>query len=602
MVLAGVSGARAQNAATTVAVDAQSHRRAISPNIYGVSYGETTDLATLNATLNRWGGNATTRYNWQIDAHSSASDWYFETYADGPGTPGGNADKFVTTTRAARNGAEPMFTVPLINYLADLGPGRSTLEGFSVKKYGAQVATDPYNSDAGNGVSLATGKNITGNDPLDSGTPNSPVIQQAWLKHFVSTYGPASGSGGIKYYILDNEPSLWHATHRDVHPQPLGYDELYDRIVSYASVIRATDPSAKIVGFEEWSWWAMYFSGADQSGGNAAASSDYNTHGQTYYYPWLLQKLYAYKQQTGVQLLDVLSVHAYNGTPAGNDDSLSAQLVRNRETRILWDPNFQDPSWYGDISINGNNRILNWIPTLRAMADKYHPGLQIGITEYNWGDEANLNGATTQADVLGIYGREGVDLAARWTVAKNDAKYYVTHLASQIYRNYDGNQATFGETSVAATVANPDNLSAFAATRSADGALTVMVINKQQGSTPVTVNLANFTPGTAAQAWQINSATQTSITHLPDVSLTSGAIATTVPSQSITLFIVPAGTATPTPTPSPTPTPTPTPVTNPSPTVTTGGGGGGAPSPGFVLLLAGLGFTRWLSRRKTPQG
>ena len=121
-------------------------------------------MTNLNAPLNRWGGDATSRYNWQIDAHSAGADWYFETYSDGSGTPAGSADAYVATTRA-NPGAEPLFTIPMIDYLANLGPNRSTLEGFSVKKYGAQTATDPYNSDAGNGVSSATGKNITGNNP-----------------------------------------------------------------------------------------------------------------------------------------------------------------------------------------------------------------------------------------------------------------------------------------------------------------------------------------------------------------------------------------------------------------------------------------------------
>ena len=236
-------------------------------------------------------------------------------------------------------------------------------------------------------------------------------------------------------------------------------------------------------------------------------------------------------------------MHCYNGAPDSSDDSISGQQYRNQETRILWDPNYQDPSWYGDIGING--RVINWIPTMRAMVNQYFPGLQIGCTEYNWGDEPNLNGATTQADVLGIYGREGFDLATRWTVATNTsttpATYYPTYLASQIYRNYDGNSSTFGDTSVQASVANPDNLSSFAAVRSSDGALTVMVINKQQGSTPVMVSLANFSTSGAAQAWQINSASQTSIARLADVSVTANSISTTVPSQSITLFIIPAG-------------------------------------------------------------
>jgi hypothetical protein len=586
-ILLGGAQILAQNALTSVAVDANANRHAINPNIYGISYGDAHDMAALNAPLNRWGGNATTRYNWQIDAHSAAADWYFETYSDGSGTPGGSADSFVTATRAASNGAEPMFTIPMIDYLARLGAGRTTLAGFSVRKYGAQTATDPWNADAGNGVSTATGRNITGNDPLDTGVANSAAVQQAWVQHFVTTFGPASGTTGIKYYLLDNEPSLWHSTHRDVHSSPSTYDEIYDKIVTYATAIRAADPAAKIAGPEEWSWMAMYYSGLDLANGMSAANSDYNTHNRTYYYPWLLQKLYAYKQQTGTALIDILTVHAYNATPDGSDDSLTAQQTRNRETRILWDPNFQDPSWYGDLGIHG--RVLNWIPVFKAMVNQYDPGLQIGITEYNWGDEANLNGATTQADVLGIYGREGVDLATRWTVAKNTnttpATYYVTYLASQIYRNYDGIRSTFGDTSVSASVENPDNLSAFAAVRGTDGALTVMVINKQHGSTPVALSLANFAAAGTAQAWQINSASQTSIARLTDVSVAGNAISTTVPSQSITLFVIPAGSVV-------------TPPTTPSEGSSSGGGGGGggAMDAWLALAIACLVAARWHCR------
>src|SRR5689334_18161866 len=170
LMLASPGGA--QNSATTVNVDAAANKRAINPNIYGIAYGDAHDMQALNAPLNRWGGNATTRYNWQIDAHSAAADWYFETYSDGSGTPGGSADQYVTTTRSANNGAQPMFTIPMIDYLANLGLNRSTLAGFSVKKYGAQQSTDPWNADAGNGVS-PSGQNITGNNPLDTGVANS---------------------------------------------------------------------------------------------------------------------------------------------------------------------------------------------------------------------------------------------------------------------------------------------------------------------------------------------------------------------------------------------------------------------------------------------
>lgn len=602
LALIGAAAAHADNPSTTVNVDAAANRHPINPNIYGVNYAETADLAALNAPLNRSGGNATSRYNWQLDAHAAGADWYFETYPDSSGTPSASADAFVDKTHAAPKGAEPMLTIPLLDHLANLGPGRSTLAGFSVKKYGAQQKTDPWNADAGNGISVATGQPLTGNDPADTSAPNSPALQQDWVRHLVGKYGPASSAAGVKYYILDNEYSVWRATHRDVHPDPVTYDEIFAKIVAYATAIRAADPTARICAGEEYSWWAMYYSGLDQAKGTDAADSDYNRHQQVYFYPWLLQQVQAYKQQHGVQLIDVLTVHAYNDGPGDNDEP-ATQAQRNRQTRILWDPNFQDPFWFGDVGVAGRSgRTVNWIPVMKAWINQYCPGLQLGITEYNWGDEAHLNGATTQADVLGIYGREGVDLATRWTVAKqwdsSPTVYYVTHLASVIYRNYDGNNSTFGETSIAATVANPDNLSAFAAVR-ADGALTVMVINKQPDRTPVTVNLANFNPGTTAQVWQINSEAQKSITRLSDIAVAGHTLSTTVPSQSVTLFVIAAGAAAPAETPAPTP-PATTPSSTPSPGGgsgataggSSGGGGGGAVSLGFCSALAMLTLLR----------
>ena len=533
----------AQNAPASVSVDASAARRPISPTIYGFAFGSRNDLAATNFMVNRSGGNGTSTYNWQINAANHASDWYFESILDPPQTPGYDGDTFIAQTRAGNASAQPMLTIPMIDYLASLGAGGATLWSFSIKTYGPQSGSDPYQPDAGNGISAATGNPITGNNPLDANTPNAVSIQQAWEQHLMNTWGTAAG-GGLKYYIMDNEPSLWNSTHRDVHPAAVTYSELYNDYLAYAAGVRALDPNAIIVGPEEWSWWAMFLSGYDQQNGTGAAGSDYNTHNQTYYYPWLLQQLAAYQKSTGKQLLNVASVHYYPMELANsNDDSLSGQLIRNQSTRALWDPTYVDPSWFNQVGINGG--IVNLIPTLKGWVNQYYPGLQTAITEYNWGDEANLNGATTQADVLGIFGREGLDLATRWTVPANPSP---TYLAMEIYRNYDGKLSTFGDTSVSATVANPDDLSSFAAVRSSDSALTVMVINKRQGSTPVTISLANFGATGMSQAYQIASATQTAITPLGSVPVANNAITVTVPSQSITLFVIPAGGITSVPT------------------------------------------------------
>src|SRR4026209_313190 len=72
----------AQNAAVTITVDVAANRRAINPAIYGVAYGTPTQLQDLNAPLNRYGGNNTSRYNWQLNADNRGQDWYFESIAE----------------------------------------------------------------------------------------------------------------------------------------------------------------------------------------------------------------------------------------------------------------------------------------------------------------------------------------------------------------------------------------------------------------------------------------------------------------------------------------------------------------------------------------
>ncbi|MGH9661721.1 MAG: PKD domain-containing protein, partial [Bryobacteraceae bacterium] len=134
-----------------------------------------------------------------------------------------------------------------------------------------------------------------------------------------------------------------------------------------------------------------------------------------------------------------------------------------------------------------------------------------------------------------IFGREELDIGARWTTPASSTPVYK---AMKMYRNYDGNKSAFGGTSVKAAVPNPDNVAAFGAERASDGALTVMVISKYlSGSTPVTLSLANFSAAGTAKRYQLTSSN--TITALSDLSFTGSSLATSVPQQSITLFIFP---------------------------------------------------------------
>jgi len=306
--------------------------------------------------------------------------------------------------------------------------------------------------------------------------------------------------------------------------------DLRDRFIDYAARVRAVDSNALIVVPEEWGWSGYIFSGYDQQVANKNGWSsfpDRDANGGMDYLPWFLDQLHRHDQTSGQPSLDIFTVHYYpQGGEYGSDVSTAMQLRRNRSTRSLWDPNYRDETW-----INDRVRL---IPRLKEWVNQYYPSLKTGLTEYNWGAENHINGATAQADILGIFGREGLDLATRWTTPASSTPAFK---AIQMYRNYDGATSTFGDTSITATVANPDNLSAFAALRSTDHALTVMVINKTTATTPVALSLNDFTHRGTANLWQLTAANQ--ITHPSTLSFSGPILTSTVPAQSITLFVLP---------------------------------------------------------------
>ena len=519
--------ASAQNAPVTISVDTAAQRHAINPLIYGVAFASKADLAALNAPVNRSGGNSTTTYNWVANAQNLAQDYYFESYPGTGTTPASDVDAFITDTLA--DGAKAAVTIPLIGHVAKLGPGRTLLPSFSVKKYGAQCSVDPYDHDAGDGLRTDCSTPITGNAVSDSYIVDSFVREQNWVHHMALKFGHAA-KGGVAYYLMDNEASIWFSTHRDVHPVGPHGTEYANDVIAMSAKIKAVDAGAKVVAPEEWGWEAYFYSGYDQQYAAAHGYCCFPDHagvqGGVDYMPWLLGQWKAAGHP-----VDVVSVHFYpQGAEFSNDDSQATQLLRNRSTRQLWDKTYKSESWIGV--------PVYLIPRLRAWVNSaYYPGTPIAITEYNWGDEANINGATTQADLDGLFGKWELNMATRWTVPANTSP---TFKAMQMYRNYDGNKSTFGETSVAASVPNPDDLSAFAGVRTADGALTVMVISKVlSGTTPITVKLAHFAAAGTAQVFRLTSSN--AIQALPGIAWSGGVLADVAPAQSVTLYVLPKG-------------------------------------------------------------
>ena len=523
-----------------ITVNATANVHPIDPNIYGTAYATTAQLNDLNIPLNRSGGNSSDTYSYQQDSTNHGSDWFFESIKSGNGN-GQGMDSWINETRAG--GAQPSITLNLFDWAAKNAVS-STLGSFPVSQYGAQQSVDPWNTNLGNGV-RTNGTNITGNDPNIAYVPNSPAFEQVWIQHLIDTFGN-SQNGGVQYYTLGNEPGLWNSTHRDIHPNGVTNAELLNRVIAYASMVKSLDPNAKILGFEEWGWTNYFINGADSAAQNWGA-----TYNGLNFQTWMLDQMRQHDTATGQRLLDYFTLHFYPQAGQFSDDvSNNMQLLRNRSTRSLWDPNHVDESWINTTGINGGK--VNLINMMKNWVNTYYPGTKLGITEYNWGAEGNMNGATTQADIWGIFGREGLDLANRWTTPATNSP---TYLAMKMYRNYDGSDSTFGESSVSASVANPDQVSAFASVR-ADGALTIMVVNKNlyssgnpSATTPITIDLSNFTHGGISQAWQLaatnpSNQNNAAISHLSNISISGNSFTINVPQESVTLFVIPAASGT----------------------------------------------------------
>ena len=520
------------NANVTVQIDAAANRHAINPLIYGVAFAaNSNDLLALNVLLHRSGGNSETRYNWSNNVTSIAADYYFECLPSFPNTPGGEADNFITESKGGN--AQAMLTVPIIGWVGKLGPGRTRLASYSVVKYGAQTSVDQYWTDAGSGILSATGLNITNNNPTDANMIVDTNFQSGWVRHLTNQWG-ATSAGGLRYYLMDNEWSIWQGTHRDVHPVGATMDEVLGKFCDYSAMVKGIDTNALVAGPEEWGWPGYLYSGYDQQW--SGANNDYNqadypdrtAHGGQDFGPWFLTQVKQRSQTAGRRLLDIFTLHIYpqeSNVALSGDVSESVMLARNRSTRALWDTNYVDESWI--------NSVIALIPRMKSWVATNYPGTLTGITEYNWGADDYMNGATAHADVLGIFGREGLDLATRWTCPNSNTPVYNS---IKMFRNYDGSKSVFGDTSVSATVPNPDTFATFAALRASDGTLTVMVINKDSNITPVTLNLTNFAASGTAQVWQLAT---NKISQLNSQTFTNGIITRMLPAQSLTLLVLP---------------------------------------------------------------
>lgn len=470
-------GGAAPRAAVQAHFDCRAPGRRISPLIYGVGYAETRDAARalpweLGATAVRWGGNSSSRYNWELgNAWNTASDWFFRNVDYSGGEPGAAYARLIEENLA--HGLATALTVPMLGWVAK----DTTSVSFPVAAYGAQQAMDS-SAKAGDGLSRA-GESLPPGPPSRTSVPAPPEFIGRWVSA-IRAADARRGSRGVQQYILDNEPMLWHETHRDVHPQPAGYDELLDRTLRYGAAVRAADPQAVIAGPALWGWPAYFYSAIDKREG-FRKHPDRRAHGDVPLLPWYLRQLKAAEEKGGPHILDLVDVHFYpqaDGMGLGTRGAVDARTaaLRVRSVRGLWDPAYRDESYIDE--------PIRLLPRLREWIDANDPGLGISIGEYNFGAEGHISGGLALAEALGRFAQFDATSAFYWTAPPRDSPAY---RAFRAYRNYDGKGGRFQDLFLGA--ASFDRLSLFAS-RSPDGSRAVVIaVNARESAAEVALQL-----------------------------------------------------------------------------------------------------------------
>jgi len=469
---ADLTGGEGNLGMVVVTVNLDGKGRPISPYVYGVAGADPTTLAQLGATLNRWGGNPSTRYNW-VNGHAwnAARDWEFRNVNYGDSNAS-QADQFVR--EASAQGVAPLLTVPTMGWVArdDNTATRSTgvpSEG------GPALAGDPQ---AIAGYDPRTNQRRTSLQSMarspgpmrDAPPPSSSIVyQDEWVHHLVTTFGARS----IPFLTMDNEPDLWSSTHTDVHPVRMGYDDMLRNFEDYATAVKAVAPGALILGPDVSGWTGYWYSDLDRGTDNFGTHADRRAHSDKPFLAWWLGEVARQDRARGARSLDLLDVHYYPQATMVTSPAHDAktQLLRIRSVRSLYDPAFVDPSWIAE--------PVRLIPRLKDWIAQNYPGTGLAITEYKWGGEDDASGAVALAESLGIFGREGVDVAAYWTFPKPDTP---AGAAFRMYRNFDGKGGHFGDRSLTAS-SSARAVQAFASRDSTSGDVEVMLINESLSQT-----------------------------------------------------------------------------------------------------------------------
>ena len=412
-----------------------------------------------------------------------------DNYLDQSTAPG-HAVK-ATLDAAKAKSIAALITVPIVDYVAaDISPGGDV---------------DPAHHMAGDAYLMTRFKQnqATKGSALSLAPDNTDAF--VYQDEFVN-WVKSTGTQQV-IFSLDNEPDLWAGTHAEIHPRQ--GDVRRARHAQHAVRRRREGfwPTAEVAGFVSYGW-----NGYETLQGAPDAS------GKGEFLTYYLDQMNAAEQTAGKRLVDYLDLHWYPETYVTDgymnstmqtrivdqaDPSPQIQAARLQATRSLWDPAYTENNWIAQ-SIPG---AIMLIPRLKQKIAAHYPGTKLAFSEYTFGGGHDISGGVAEADVLGNLGREGVDMATAWNWPDSGGGNLYEIAGLQVFRNFDGNGGTFGDTSIHAVTTDDAASSVYASVATGNANQVVIVaINKKTTSATAGIKLAHPTKFQTAKVYTLTSA------------------------------------------------------------------------------------------------
>ncbi len=457
----------------------------ISPLIYGANMdGLSCNNSKARFSFCRHRSPAWSTYNWENNASNAGFSNCNENNAalSAKSTPGAAVTDLIDESVDAD--ASTIVTVPMLQVVAaDKNDGDDLCSG-DVSASANYLTTRFKENRLKKGSALS----------LTPNTSDAFVSQDEFL-NFLSNYATQDQPTAKLLFSLDNQMELWNQEHPKLRPEPLTYADEVQLSTDYAKLIKGAFPNAEVLGFVGYGWLAAL---------SQQRSPDYLVEGE--FWSYYLAAMKAASDTAGTRLIDYVDLHWFSEIYADNvrviEEGTTFQSVLNRVqgTRSFWDPDYIEESW---ITADNGGQPIELIPWLKGAIDANYPGTKLALSEWSFGGGTHISGAVVAADALGLFGQKGVDLAGVVSFSPDEEPYMVG--AFQAFRNYDGQGASFLDTSVAATSSNAHHGTIYASVDDADSSkMVLVVINRRAGDLTTTLSIDHDTQYTKLTPYKIH--------------------------------------------------------------------------------------------------